>query len=88
MLRKWNCIFARVRRNIINMYLFLWFSDSGHYPPTLTPNLYVYGATKFSSVSITESLRELMALKKLPIRVTVTKLVFIILNNILLAKII
>ncbi|XP_025421980.1 dehydrogenase/reductase SDR family member 11-like [Sipha flava] len=45
-------------------------SDSGHYPPTLTPNLYVYGATKFSSVSITESLRELLALKKLPIRVT------------------
>lgn len=46
-------------------------SDIGHYPPTLMANMSVYSATKFSSVSITESLRELLALQMLPIRVTV-----------------
>lgn len=45
-------------------------SDIGHYPPTLMANMSVYSATKFSSVSITESLRELLALQMLPIRVT------------------
>ncbi|XP_022178822.1 farnesol dehydrogenase-like [Myzus persicae] len=45
-------------------------SDIGHYPPTLMANMSVYSATKFSSVSITESLRELLALHNLPIRVT------------------
>lgn len=50
-------------------------SDSGHYPPMLMPNMAVYGATKFSSVLNTESLRELLALQKLPIRVTVKILI-------------
>ncbi|XP_025203465.1 farnesol dehydrogenase-like [Melanaphis sacchari] len=45
-------------------------SDMGHYSPTLMANMSVYSATKFSSVSITESLRELLALQMLPIRVT------------------
>ncbi|VVC44137.1 Hypothetical protein CINCED_3A004145 [Cinara cedri] len=45
-------------------------SDVGHYPPTLMPNFIIYGATKLSSVSITESLREQLALQELPIRVT------------------
>ncbi|NP_001155931.1 short-chain dehydrogenase/reductase-like [Acyrthosiphon pisum] len=55
----------KINGHIININ-----SDIGHYPPTLMANMSVYSATKFSSVSITESLRELLALHMLPIRVT------------------
>lgn len=50
-------------------------SDAGHYPPILTPYLAVYAATKYSSVLNTESLRELLSLQKLPIRVTVGSII-------------
>lgn len=46
-------------------------SDAGYYPPTLVSDLAVYSTTKYSSVLNTESLRELLSLQKLPIRVTV-----------------
>ncbi|XP_060868443.1 farnesol dehydrogenase-like [Metopolophium dirhodum] len=42
----------------------------GHYQIPFVKDISVYGATKHSITSITESLRELMGMKDLPIRVT------------------
>lgn len=57
--------------NLITFLYFVDFSVLGHFHATFMKDITVYGATKFSVTAITESLRELMCVQNLPIRVTV-----------------
>lgn len=57
--------------SFIAFLFFVDFSVLGHFHATFMKDITVYGATKFSVTAITESLRELMCVQNLPIRVTV-----------------